>query len=373
MENSSQQSSHGILPHCGRNFQGTPERWFSAEDASTLWPSAWLMTTVRRNVKTFVRRLFLAASCLLLAVPMSPQELSKRLILKDGSYQSVTEWQIKGDRVRYMSAERDEWEEMPKDLVDWPATDKYNKEREAGAPTPEAVELDKQMAEERRADEAKSPHVAPGLRLPEDGEVELLDTFQGQPQLVELEQSSSDVNRNTKGNILRGVVNPVAGAKETIELPGLHAKIQAHAQLPAIYVNVAQQDQQARNQDEGPQPEQAELPWDRFRIVRAQVRAKSESRIVGNIKVAVYGKVSQDQKFVPTTAEKLTGGWVKVTPTKPLEAGEYAVVETLGKEGMNLYLWDFGVNPNAPANILATKPDPAENAPPEKPKEMQKR
>ena len=306
------------------------------------------------------------------------QQLSKRLILKDGSYQSVTEWQIKGDRVRYMSAERDEWEEMPKDLVDWPATEKFNKEREAGAPTPEAVELDKQMADERRADEAKSPHVAPGLRLPEDGEVELLDTFQGQPELVELEQSSSDVNRNTKTNVLRGVINPVATAKQTIELSGQHAKIQAHAALPAIYVNVADQDRLAQNQgvqsqDQGPQPEQPELPWDRFRIVHAQVQAKNDVRVVGNIKVAVYGKVSQEQKFVPTTAEKLTGGWVKVTPTKPLEGGEYAVVETLGKEGMNLYVWDFGVNPNAPANPLATKPDQAETAPPEKPKEMQKR
>jgi hypothetical protein len=306
------------------------------------------------------------------------QQLSNRLILKDGSYQSVTEWQIKGDRVRYMSAERDEWEEMPKDLVDWPATEKFNKEREAGAATPEAVELDKQMADERRADEAKSPHVAPGLRLPEDGSVELLDTFQGQPQLVELEQNSSDVNRNTKANILRGVINPVATSKQTIELPGQHAKIQAHAALPAIYVNVAQQDQLAKdqsalNQGEGPQPEEPELPWDRFRIVRAQVQAKNDIRVVGNIKVAVYGKVSQDQKFVPTTAEELTGGWVKVTPTKPLEPGEYAVVETLGKEGMNLYVWDFGVNSNAPANLLATKPDPAETAPPEKPKELQKR
>src|SRR5713101_4402834 len=301
------------------------------------------------------------------------QQLAKRLILKDGSYQLTTKWEVKGDRVRYLSAERGEWEEVPNSLVDWAATDKYEKDRAAGAPAPEAVELDKELGAERLADEAKSPHVAPGLRLPDDGGVILLDTFQSQPQLVELQQSGGEVKKNMKGNILRAAINPVASAKQNIELPGLHAKIQSHAALPAIYVNVEQQDQGADATTQQLQrPQQPELPWDRFRIVRMQ--AKQDKRIVGDIKIAVYGKVSQEQKLVPTTAEKLTGGWVKVTPTNALIPGEYAVVEMLGKDGMNLYVWDFGVNPSAPANARAWKPDPsAANPPPEKPKELEKR
>jgi hypothetical protein len=210
------------------------------------------------------------------------------------------------------------------------------------------------------------------LRLPDDGGIILLDTFESQPQLVELLQTGSELNRNFKGNILRSAVNPIASAKQTIEVPGLHAKVQAHAAVPAIYVNVEQQDQLNNATQIAEKKQQETLPWDRFRIVR--MHANKDKRVVGDIKVAVYGKVSQEQKFVPTTASKLTGGWVKVTPSADLEPGEYAVVELLGKEGMNLYVWDFGVNPSAGPNATAWKPDASATNPlPDKPKELEKR
>src|ERR1700732_1662721 len=107
----------------------------------------------------------------------SAQELARRLFLKDGSYQLVTKYETKGDRVRYLSAERNEWEELPASLVDWPATEKYEKDRAAGAAVPEAVELDKQVETALEAGGAALPQVAPGLRLPEDSGVFLLDAF----------------------------------------------------------------------------------------------------------------------------------------------------------------------------------------------------
>src|ERR1700756_1779171 len=162
------------------------------------------------------------------AFPGLAQDLAKRLILKDGSYQSVTKYEVKGDRVRYLSAERGEWEELPKSLVDWPATQKYEKDRAAGASTPEAIQLDKDLEAERAADEALSPHVAPGLQLPEEGGVFLLDTFENRPELVPIDQRGGAVNKNMKGNILRGAVNPIASARQTVELPGKHAPVQSH-------------------------------------------------------------------------------------------------------------------------------------------------
>src|ERR1700726_1982 len=123
-----------------------------------------------RTRRVFEAALLSAALLFLLTFSaLSPaQDLARRLILKDGSYQLVTKYETKGERVRYLSAERNEWEELPSSLVDWPATEKYEKNRAAGAAVPEAVELDKQAETELEGGEAALPQVAPGLRLPED-------------------------------------------------------------------------------------------------------------------------------------------------------------------------------------------------------------
>lgn len=316
-----------------------------------------------------IRALFATLAVLLLPAVLSAQEASRRLILKDGSYQIVSKYEVKGDRVHYYSTEREDWEDLPSSLVDWPATEKWEKDRADAASKPEAVQLDKELEHDKELEEQQLPQVAPGLRLPEDSGVFLLDTFEGQPQINEIQQVAGDINRNTKGNIFRAAVNPVASAKATIELDGAHAPIQSHVAVPSLYINVegdpASADQspsdKGNSKQEPQQPQQASVPFDRFRIVRAEV--KGGKRVLGDVKRAVTGKVSQDQKFAETTITSVSGGWFKVTPTKALPPGEYALVEMLGKEGMNLYVWDFGVNPKAPANKNPWKPETKEDHP----------
>src|SRR5580704_9544684 len=64
--------------------------------------------------------------------PAQSQQATQRLILKDGSFQSVAKYELQGDRVHYLSAERYEWEDIPSSLIDWDATKKYNEELAAG-------------------------------------------------------------------------------------------------------------------------------------------------------------------------------------------------------------------------------------------------
>ncbi len=326
---------------------------------------------------TVVLSFFCLSQFSLAQLPAPAQTQPRRLILKDGSYQSVTKYEVQGDRVRYFSAERGEWEEIPKSLIDWDATDKFEQGRQQDKLAPEAVELDKELDAERKAEQARSPQVAPGLRLPDEGGIFLLDTYQNQPQLSELQQSGGELEKNTKSNILRAAINPLAGVKQTIELPEAHAKIQAHTTVPSLYINIdanlidANHGAPATVQTATGEPLPL-APTERFKIIRIQV--KSGKRVAGTVKIAVTGKMKTDERFVASTVTPMTGGWVKITPTEPLVAGEYAVAELLGKEGMNLYVWDFGVNPAAPANAGAWKPDPKEAQPKtDQPADLQKR
>ncbi len=307
--------------------------------------------------------------------PSLAQDQGRRLILKDGTYQSVTKYEIHGDRVRYFSAERGEWEEIPKVLIDWDATDKFEKGRQEGKAAPEAVQLDQELEAERKAEQARSPQVAPGLRLPDEGGIFLLDTYENQPQLTELQQSGGDLDKNTKSNILRAVINPLAGAKQTIELPGPHSKIQSHTSVPTLYVNIDSNNNSNQAAIATATPatgEPSPSNSDRFKIIRVEV--KGGKRVAGAVKIAVTGKMKTDERFVAATVTAMTVGWVKITPTESLAVGEYAVAEMMGKEGMNIYVWDFGVNPSAPANAFTWKPDPADTKPKtDQPGELQKR
>jgi len=327
----------------------------------------------------FRRSIFALLVCTPLFVMPSPSsaQTTTHLILNDGSYQIVSKYELEGDRVHYFSVERGEWEDVPSSMVNWEATRQYASDSASGKNSPAAKALAKEMEAERVEEEAQSPHVAPGLRLPPEGGVYALDTYLNEPELLPVDQSSGDVNRHVGRNVLRSAINPISGSKHTIELAGPSAKVQVHAALPTIYINLEPVDEEAvssvgdgsRKADENSKTKKSEtkrsepqLPWDRFRIVRVQI--KDDKRIVGAIKTSLSGKVSQEQDSIPATAEQFGEGWVKLTPKAPLEPGEYALVEELGKQGINSYVWDFGVHPNSPANLAVIRPEKTKSGAP---------
>lgn len=285
------------------------------------------------------------------------QYRGKRLILKDGSYQITDKWEIRGERVRYYSRERSDWEELPHALVDWVATEKFNARVDApggeGRAT-EIKEIDKEEAAERAKEAAKTPQVAPGVTLPSSGGVYMLDTYRGQPQLVELVQNGGELNKQMGKNIMRSIINPIAvSSRQTIELKGLRSRVQSHVAQPEIFldINLGDESNSPNLSTDKTKTDQS----GRFQIVKLD-KTKT-ARIIGDLKIYIYGKVKQEQKMIETAAGFLPGNeWLKIYPKKPLEHGEYAVVEMLGPKEMNLYVWDFGVDPGAPENPTSWKP-----------------
>jgi len=263
----------------------------------------------------------------------------KRLILKDGSDEWIHQYSIQDGRVRYFSTERSAWEELPDSLVDWPATEKHAKQESEDSSIRRKALLDR-AAQERAADESRYPTVAPGLRLPAPAGVFLLDEYKAQSELSELAQNGADLKKNLGSNILRGVLNPVSGSRQTIELSGAHARIQSHVLTPVIYFSVNPKDPSAGYN--------SETAKDHLRIV--QCREKNGKRVVIAFDTAVTGKVKQQTQNIEARIAPVSNYWVKIIPSTPLQPGEYALVETGEKESINEFVWDFGVNPAASPN-----------------------
>jgi hypothetical protein len=283
-----------------------------------------------------------------------------RLILKDGSYQLVRKYEIAGDRVRYISVERGgDWEELPTDLVDWEATRKWERDHAAAVEEPspamkEAEDIDKEEAAERDAQKARMPEVAKGLELPDEDGVFALDTFQGTPELVEL--LPAELNANTKTKHGLSTLNPLAGARASLELDGAHAKVHLHVNDPAIYLSLNARDDAEQvtshaltvntggAKDAASRKHGAHSATSGFAIVRVDER--KAMRIVGAIHMSANGTVTQDEDVVPAKVEVLPGKhWLRIAPEKNLLIGEYALVEILSASDINQSVWDFRVDP----------------------------
>jgi hypothetical protein len=202
-------------------------------------------------------------------------------------------------------------------------------------------------------DEAHAPQVAPGIRLVFPDEVYLLDVFQSAPELIALTQNEADLNKNTGSNILRGILNPIAGPKQTIELKGLNAQIQSHVLRPCLFFPVDSDDPSAGYD--------SATAKDHLRIVRC--REKNGNRVAVALNIAIYGKVKQQADFVSVKVEPVSKYWLKISPSDQLKPGEYALVEFDDKGQMNEFVWDFGVNPEAPPNPAVVQPLPDRNEP----------
>jgi len=237
-----------------------------------------------------------------------------KLYMTDGSYQIVREYQVSGDRVRFYSIERSDWEEVPKELVDLKRTEEESKTRQA--------ELEKDakiLSEEDKAERELEKEV---MKIPETPGAYWLE---GGSQLHILKAAESVVHTN-KGRQWLKILSPmpVVSGKGTLEIQNPHSLNIITNPEQEFYIQLSD-------------PE-------RFGI--AKLTPKGEFRVVEDLTfVPVTKEVVEEPNMVDVLQKQMTdGGLYKIWPKTPLPPGEYAVVEyTDGK--MNMQVWDFAVKP----------------------------
>ena len=328
-------------------------------------------------MRRWTTRFRIITACFLLAACVSwGQANGDRLIMKDGSYQIITKYEIRGDRVRFYSAERHDWEELPKDLVDWTATAKWNHvNRMEGqsvhvAPNPTdpgqiaAAKIDAEEKAARDAELQRMPYVLPQLRLPDESGVWVLDTYNGQPELAHMTQANGDLNKAYEHSVKPYELGSKRGSRELIQINGYAAPVELHVAQPVFYVSldhpkgsphpaslytpltVDTMGAGSEKDDKGA----FSSPQSRYVILALNVKPSERTARAADVD-AILGGGSPPTDLTETTKQVLPGGyWMKISPKTPLIFGQYALIEVLSPRFINDDVWAFGVNPQAPDN-----------------------
>lgn len=310
--------------------------------------------------------------------PMDPPVASQpetphhrtRLILKDGTYQTVMSYTIKGDVVRYRSAERGgEAEDIPLELVDLPATKVWEAAHDpatAGSVAAANPVLSPELAREEALRQAKTPEIAKDLRLPEEDSVLVLDTFHGTPELVPLPQQNSDLNRETAHGTLKKDIDPAASTHDMLFLKDDRADVQLHIADPVFYVRL---ESKGEDRDSGAAGFTVDTGGASgrstpgggsatSRYVLERVDVLRGQRAISSFLIRYLGTAHWQPDLIELRAEPLPGGlWERFVPAQPLEFGEYVLIEVLNDRAVNAGVWDFGVHPTAKENDEAIRPE----------------
>jgi hypothetical protein len=244
----------------------------------------------------------------LAALPAFAQTV--RLYLKDGNYQLAREYQVLEDRVKYLSAERGEWEELPLDLVD------LNRTKKEAADKQEA--LQKEIKEQDQEDAAIRTAQEEVAHVP----VEAGTYYIHGDKLEPLKQADVKIANDKKRTVLK-VLSPVplVPGKSTVELDGGAAQFRINEERPEFYFRLSK--------IEG--------------LAIVKLTPKKTLRIVevANI-LPVTNEIVEDRQIVPTFKKEVGEELFKIWPEKPLAPGEYALIQYTDGN-LDTQVWDFGI------------------------------
>ena len=253
----------------------------------------------------------------------APLPKGKKLVLTDGTFHLVREYSVQGDRVRYWSVERSDWEEIPTTIVDWDATHKAEAEQSRQDGDLKAKIHASEVAERTKdINVDRSLEIKPGVFLPDGVGFYSLE----EDKLIYEMKQSLAISKISKAReaerILSGV--PLIPRKMTLEIPDAHAALRLVTAEPEFFMRPAD--------DREP----------RFRLLRVQV--KGGRRVVENISIHITGDQTHHAEDIDFQTWTPARGVFRYTVNQRMEPGEYAFVEMIN-EDISSYVWDFGIDP----------------------------
>ena len=246
--------------------------------------------------------LFLAVATLLSAATI-------RLYLKDGTFQKVSEYRITGDRVKYLSAERGDWEEIPTELVDVPKTEGEIKAAKEVDEADSKSEAEEKKAEAEMRKEIRSvPKEHGAYYLSPKGEI------------IPLKLAESKFVTNKRRSILAALSPiPAFSGKATLEIDSLSSAFKLSEERPYFYLRQEKEE--------------------RMDLVRLKPNGKKVGRVVQTLEILpVIKETVTTMDNVETFKRQVAEGLYRIWPTGTIERGEYALVEyTEGKNAPKVY------------------------------------
>jgi hypothetical protein len=257
-------------------------------------------------------RISVRLACFLLTVLGTVSAANIKLFLKDGTFQLAREYKIDGDRLSFLSVDRDEWEDIPVALVDLEKTQALIKQREEAAKEEAASIKEEEKALKEAAHEVRRVPLEKGVYIVEGDKV------------TAVKVGESKIVTNKRRSILKAISPiPMVTGKATVELDGPHSSTGTANREPEFYIRLSEDE--------------------RFGIVKLGVH--KGNRVVEKLTIVPVTKETVEEPDMVETFRKQVGDQVyKIWPAKPLDPGEYAVMEyTEGK--VNMQVWDFFIAP----------------------------
>ena len=234
-----------------------------------------------------------------------------KLYTTDGEYQIVREYQVVGDRVRFYSVDRSDWEEVPSSMIDLKRT-----AAEAATQQEATDKVTKQFDEEAAAEKAEREELA---KIPQDSGVYRMED--GKLRTFKV----ADITiRTKKGNTLLRVLSPlpIIEGVSTVELAGEHSVNTVHEDRPEFYFQLDKEES--------------------FGIVK--LGPKKNVRVVEQVGTMPISKeYIETRNLVQIFSKQLPGdNFYKIWPQEALPPGEYALMEYLDNQ-VDMRVWDFRI------------------------------